>query len=65
MHSIWHEMFKIGSASGSPLQTPLGQLTAFPRQPSREGLLAFGNRTSRLRRLQLNRRAHSGRYPCS
>src|SRR6218665_1303041 len=43
MHFIWHEMFKIASASGVPPQTPLGKLTALPRPPSREGLLAFGN----------------------
>src|SRR6218665_1165926 len=38
-------MFKIASVSGAPPQTPLGSLRRSPRPPSREGLLAFGNRS--------------------
>src|SRR6218665_3060639 len=45
MHFIWHEMFKIASVSEAPPQTALGELTTLPRPPSREGLLAFGNRS--------------------
>src|SRR6218665_2015402 len=40
---IWLEMLKIAPVSGAPPQTPLG--TTIPRPPSREGLLAFGNRS--------------------
>src|SRR6218665_3612668 len=42
---FWHEMFKIASVSGAEPQTPLGELTTLPRPPSRNGLLAFGNRS--------------------
>src|SRR6218665_684225 len=42
---FWLEMFKITSVSGALPQTPLGELTTLPRPPSREGLLAFGNRS--------------------
>src|SRR6218665_1181360 len=45
MHFIWHEMFKIASASGAPSQTPLGSLRRSPRPSSREGLFAFVNRS--------------------
>src|SRR6218665_3820303 len=38
-------MFKITSAFRAPPQTPLGSLPRSPRPPSREGLLAFGNRS--------------------
>jgi len=38
-------MFKITSASGALPQTPLGSLPRSLRPPSREGLLAFGNRS--------------------
>src|SRR6218665_2690033 len=38
-------MLKIASASGAPPQTALGSLRRSPRPPSREGLLAFGNRS--------------------
>ena len=38
-----HKMLRIALASGSPLQTPLGELTTLLRPPSREGLLAFSN----------------------
>ena len=38
-------MFKIASISGAPPQTPLGELTTLLQTPSREGLLAFGNRS--------------------
>jgi len=44
MHYFWHEMFKIVSVSGVPPQTQLGSLRRSPRPPSRDGLLAFGNR---------------------
>src|SRR6218665_1300360 len=39
------EMFKIALASGAPPHTPLGSLRRSPKPPSREGLLAFGNRS--------------------
>src|SRR6218665_961142 len=40
------EMFKIASVSGAPPQTPLRDLTTLFQTPySREGLLAFGNRS--------------------
>src|SRR6218665_2030143 len=42
---FWLEMFKITSVSGAPPQTPLGELTTLPQTLSREGLLAFGNRS--------------------
>jgi len=40
-------VLKIASVSVAPPQTPLGELrpTTLPRPPSREGLLAFGNRS--------------------
>src|SRR6218665_1970810 len=38
-------MLKIASASGAPPQTPQGSLRLSPRPSSREGLLAFGNRS--------------------
>src|SRR6218665_180365 len=38
-------MFKSTSVSGAPPQTPLGELTTFPRPSSRERLLAFSNRS--------------------
>src|SRR6218665_4213947 len=38
-------MFKIASASGAPPQTPLRERTTLPRPLSRQGLLAFGNRS--------------------
>src|SRR6218665_214838 len=38
-------MFKITSVSGAPPRTPLGSLRRSPRPHSREGLLAFGNRS--------------------
>jgi len=38
-------MLKIASASGAPQQTPLMELTTLPRLPSREDLLALGNRS--------------------
>src|SRR6218665_2008333 len=41
MYSIWHEMFKIASDSVFD-PDPAGQLSTFPRLPSREWLLAFG-----------------------
>src|SRR6218665_1133397 len=46
-------MFKITSVCGALPQTPLGSLRRSPRPSSREGLLAFGNRSSRLQRLIL------------
>src|SRR6218665_3933100 len=42
---FWLGMFKITSVSGAPPQTPLGSLRRSPRLPSREELLAFGNRS--------------------
>jgi len=43
---FWLEMLQIASVSGAPPQTPLGELTTLPQTPySREGLLAFGNRS--------------------
>ena len=60
IYSVWHEMFKIASISGAPLQTPLRSLRRSLKLSSRKGLLAFGNRNFTPSALAISRRPTRG-----